>query len=124
MAQHTNPWHEQDAFWLAVEPVLFLQRRWSDAPAEVEGIISLLGLQSGMRVLDLCCGVGRHALEFARRGFHVTGVDRTQAYLDKASRQAVSEGLRAEFVREDMRAFCRPQAFDAAVNLFTSFWVL
>jgi SAM-dependent methyltransferase len=119
--QEVKPWHEQDVFWETVEPVLFAQRRWSDAPAEVEKIISLLGLQPGMTVLDLCCGVGRHSLEFARRGFRVTGVDRTQVYLDKAFKQAETEGLKVDFVREDMRTFCRPEAFDAVVNLFTSF---
>lgn len=119
--QEIKPWHEQDAFWETVEPVLFAQRRWSDAPAEVEKIISLLGLQTGMSLLDLCCGVGRHSLEFTRRGFRVTGVDRTRVYVDKASKHGQAEGLEVEFVQDDMRAFCRPEAFDVVINLFTSF---
>jgi len=32
-----------------------------------------------------------------------------------------AEGLKVEFVQSDMRTFCRPDAFDAVVNLFTSF---
>lgn len=76
--QEVNPWHEQDVFWETVAPILFAQRRWSDAPAEVEKVVSLLGIGRGTRILDLCCGVGRHSLELARRGFHVTGVDRTR----------------------------------------------
>ena len=119
--QKANPWYEQDAFWETVAPVLFVERRWSDAPLEVEQVVSLLGIEPGAHVLDLCCGVGRHSLELARRGFQVTGVDRTQLYLDRASRQAEAEGLEIEFVQRDMRAFCRPDAFDAVVNLFTSF---
>ncbi|MFQ5858089.1 MAG: class I SAM-dependent methyltransferase [Anaerolineae bacterium] len=55
------------------------------------------------------------------RGFRVTGVDRTTAYLERARRQAVEEGLNAEFVHEDMRSFRRPETFDGAINLFTSF---
>ena len=39
--QETKPWYEQDAFWQTVAPVLFIQRRWSDAPVEVEQIVSL-----------------------------------------------------------------------------------
>ena len=119
--QKANPWHEQDTFWETVAPVLFVERRWSDAPAEVEQVLALLGIGPGAHILDLCCGVGRHSLELARRGFQVTGVDRTQLYLDRASRQAEAEGLEIEFVQRDMRAFCRPDAFDAVVNLFTSF---
>jgi SAM-dependent methyltransferase len=116
-----TPWYEQDSFWEIVEPFMFAQQLWSDAPAEVDKVIALLGLQPGMSVLDLCCGVGRHALEFARRGYQVIGVDRTQVYLDKARRQATSEGLEIDFILADMRTFCKPGAFDAIINLFTSF---
>lgn len=119
--QNPKPWHEQDDFWETVAPILFVERRWSDAPAEVEQVISLLEIEPGAHVLDLCCGVGRHSLELARRGFQVTGVDRTRPYLDSASNQAEGEGLEVEFVQSDMRDFCRPDAFDAVVNLFTSF---
>jgi SAM-dependent methyltransferase len=119
--QQMKPWYEDDCFWETAAPVLFSQRRWSDAATEVEDIASLLGISPGARVLDLCCGVGRHSLELARRGFHVTGVDKTAAYLERARRQAKAEGLDVEFVQDDMRAFCRPDAFDAAINLFTSF---
>lgn len=119
--QEMKPWHEQDVFWETVAPILFAQRRWSDAPAEVEKVVSLLGIGPGTHILDLCCGVGRHSLELARRGFHVTGVDRTRLYLDRASKQAEAEGLKIEFVQDDMRSFCRPDAFDVAINLFTSF---
>jgi SAM-dependent methyltransferase len=119
--QEVKPWHEQDVFWETVAPVLFARRRWSDAPAEVEKVVSLLGIGPGTHILDLCCGVGRHSLELARRGFHVTGVDRTRMYLDRASKQAEAEALKVEFVQDDMRTFCRPEAFDVVINLFTSF---
>jgi SAM-dependent methyltransferase len=119
--EEVKPWYEDDLFWETVAPVLFSERRWSDAPTEVEDVVSLLGISPGAKVLDLCCGVGRHSLELARRGFHVTGVDKTAAYLERARRQAKAEGLDVEFLQDDMRTFCRPDAFDAAINLFTSF---
>ena len=119
--EKARPWHEDDTFWETWGSVMFSQQRLADSPAEVEKIVSLLGLRPGARVLDLCCGVGRHSLELARRGFRVTGVDRTQRYLEQASGQADKEGLMVEFVRDDMRTFCRPDAFDAVINMFTSF---
>jgi len=115
------PWHEQDEFWRAVEPFLFGQRRMAAALAEVEQVIRLAGLQPGLAVLDLGCGIGRHALEFARQGFRVTAVDRTRAYLDTAANAAAAAQLTLEVVEADMRSFRRPGAFDVAVNLFTSF---
>jgi len=114
-------WHEQDFFWKTVYPILFSKHRLSDAPGEVDRIVSLLEITPGATVLDLCCGVGRHSLELARRGFNVTGVDRTRFYLEKASKKAEEEGLRVEFLQDDMRKFCRPDAFDAVLNLYTSF---
>jgi SAM-dependent methyltransferase len=116
-----TPWHEQDAFWETVRPVLFPQERLEGTPAEVEAMVELLDLQPEARVLDLCCGPGRHAVEFARRGYRVTGVDRTCAYLDRARAQAQEEGLEIEFVQEDMREHVRPEAYDLVINFFTSF---
>ena len=118
-----KPWHEQDEFWDHVCPVLFGTQRLADAPADVDNLIALLGLEPGMAVLDLCCGVGRHSLELARRGFQVTAVDRTERYLERASQQAAADGLEVEFVCEDMREFCHPGAFDVVLNLFTSFGI-
>ena len=89
--------------------------------AEVDGILSLTSVSSDARVLDLCCGVGRHALELARRGFIVTGVDKTASFLDQARQQAQREGLVIEFVQQDMRVFRQPNSCDLALNLFTSF---
>jgi SAM-dependent methyltransferase len=114
-------WFESEEFWADFAPVLFGPRRWERVPGDLDQILESLGVAPGASILDLCCGPGRNALEFARRGFRVTGVDRTAAYLDEARRRADAEGLDVELVREDMRTFVRPGGFDAAVNLFTSF---
>jgi SAM-dependent methyltransferase len=112
-------WHERDDFWETVP--LFEQQRLEAAPQEVDALLPMLGLEPGAAVLDLCCGVGRHSLELARRGYRVTGVDRTAAYLHTARARAAAEALAVEWVQADMREFARPEAFDAAINLFTSF---
>lgn len=116
-----EPWHEREEFWVRTAPFQFSKRRWAAASEEVEKMVSLLGLNPGMRVLDMPCGLGRHALEFARRGFQVTGVDRTPSFIEEARRRTEAEKLSVEFVCDDMRRFHRPEAFDAAFNLFTSF---
>jgi len=116
-----SQWHEQDAFWTRWAPFLFHQRRWDQAPEEIANIISLLKMPPGASVLDLCCGTGRHSLQLARLGFSVTGVDRTRPYLDEARKRAQVERLKVEFIQGDMRSFCKPNAFDVALNLFTSF---
>ena len=117
----SRPWHEDNAFWETWGQTMFGRQRLAATTAEVDSIISLLGIKPDDSVLDLCCGVGRHALELARRGFEVTGVDRTRQYLEQASRQADEEGLKVEFIEADMREFSRPAAFGAVINIFTSF---
>ena len=114
-------WHDQDDFWIIAEPVLFSWQRREETPKEIDSIISLLTADTSARVLDLGCGIGRHSLELARRGFVVTGVDRTRNYLQKASKKAKKEGINVEFVQDDMRSFCRPEEFDISLSLYTSF---
>lgn len=116
-----KPWHEDDEFWKAVEPVLFNAQAVERAPEEIDRIINLLELKPPLNILDLGCGVGRHALEFAKRGYEVVGVDRTRFYLDRARETASSEGLDIDLVQADMREFVREDAFDLVVNLWTSF---
>lgn len=116
-----DTWHESDEFWSSFAPMMFGPPQWEAASADVEGVIRLLGLAAGAAVLDLGCGPGRHSLELARRGFRVTGVDRTVAYLEQAREPAAAEALSVEFVLEDMRHFSRPEAFDAVLSLYTSF---
>ena len=114
-------WYEDTEFWEAVAPFLFGEERWALTPAEVEHITTLLNVGEGAAILDLCCGPGRHSLELARRNYAVTGVDRNVTFLQQARKKAESEGLLLEFVDEDMRNFCRQEAFDAVLLLYTSF---
>jgi SAM-dependent methyltransferase len=115
-------WFDDDHFWDAIAPFLFTEERCGGATSgEVDAIVKLLGVQPPARILDLCCGVGRHSLELAGRGFAVTAVDRTAAYLERARHSAAGKNLAIEFVRASMGEFRRPGAFDAAINMFTSF---
>ncbi len=61
--------------------------------AQVDGIVSLLGLDAGARVLDLACGHGRHAIPLAKRGFDVTGYDLSEVFLERARAGAEAEGV-------------------------------
>jgi SAM-dependent methyltransferase len=114
-------WHNQDAFWQLFEPVLFNQQRRLRAKAEVERVEKLLHIKEQVRILDLCCGNGRHSLELSQRGFEVIGVDRTTAYIEEARSEAEKRGLAVGFVVGDMREYCAPNSFDIVMNLFGSF---
>jgi SAM-dependent methyltransferase len=81
---------------------------------EVDALMKALLLSPGMRVLDVGCGPGRHANEFARRGIAVHGVDISQRFVDIASSGA-ADG--ATFSRADARHLTFEGEFDAALSL-------
>jgi ubiquinone/menaquinone biosynthesis C-methylase UbiE len=68
-------------FWRELYLYIFPPERFDAAASQVEQVLALACLNGGA-VLDLCCGPGRHAIEFARRSFTVTGVDRTPFLVD------------------------------------------
>ena len=74
-----------------------------DTKCQVDFLIDKLELKGNEKILDLACGFGRHSLEFARRGYEVTGVDITPAYIGYAAKQAGKEKLNAEFICKDIR---------------------
>ena len=113
-------WFEKEAFWRDLYPFMFSAERFAAARDEVTQMLALARCTAG-RVLDLCCGPGRHAVELAQRGFTVTGVDRSPFLLDIARQRGAEAGVSPEWVSEDMRQFVRPDSFDLACNIFTSF---
>jgi SAM-dependent methyltransferase len=97
-----------------------------DYPAECDAIEELFrrhGTGPIRSLLDLGCGTGTHALTFARRGFDVTGVDRSPAMLEIARRKADETDARLiavppAFVEGDIRTARIGQTFDAVLMLF------
>lgn len=119
MAAPADEWFADEAMWREFYPVMFPESRFRNAAAQVDQILAITGFQ-GRDVLDLCCGPGRHAIQFARKGFRVAGVDRTRFLLDEARRRAAEANVKVQFIEEDMRAFSMPSSFDLAVSLYSS----
>lgn len=81
---------EGRADWIAAEPDV------------IETATDLSGRVGPVRALDLGCGVGRHALLFARLGFDVSAVDLAEAGLAELRKAAVGEGLDIEAMAAPM----------------------
>jgi SAM-dependent methyltransferase len=75
------------------------------------------GIPKGSRILDVGCGVGRHSLELARRGYKAVGIDITPAFVEIADKTAKAEGLEATFCQQDARRLHFGNEFDAAICL-------
>lgn len=88
---------------------------------EAEFIERALGLQAGHRVLDVACGHGRLTNRLAARGFRMTGVDRSPAFLELARKAAVQAGLAVDYRQGDMRDLAFDDVFDRVMLTFTAF---
>jgi SAM-dependent methyltransferase len=99
-------------------PVLYAHRTVDAARPEAEFAAAELGLSGTERVLDLCCGNGRHMCHLRNCCGALTGLDYSAALL-RLARDSVGE--HCMLVRADMRAIPFHQTFDALTNFFTSF---
>jgi len=100
------------------------------AEADVEGLMSIFSehrILVGARVLDMACGIGRHSVLLAEKGFRVVGVDLSPTFISRAEELAKERGVadRVKFMVGDMREIGELQkglgdSFNAVVNLFTS----
>jgi SAM-dependent methyltransferase len=114
-------WHEDPEFWERFQDILFPPEKIERAGEQVEQLRALIDLESDAEVVDIPCGIGRHAIELADRGFPTTAVDATHAYVETARERARDADVDAEFLQADMREFRRDESFDAIFNLYTSF---
>ncbi len=70
---------------------------------EADFIEKEIGGDRSVRILDIGCGTGRHAIELARRGYDVTGIDLAADMLSRAAAKAREAGVRVRLVRSDAR---------------------
>ena len=91
---------------------------------EVDLLIRSAGLERNDRLLDLCCGQGRHAVNLAKRGLKVTGLDLNSEYIELTRRAAEAAKVQVETVAADMREIPYENSFDAIVNMYSSFGYL
>jgi len=85
--------------------------------AEVDFLLDVLALPAGARILDVGCGTGRHAIELAARGYHVTGIDLSSGMLLQAITKARAVGVDVEWVHGDAASHVAREPVDAVLCL-------
>src|SRR5512140_3350123 len=111
--------YSEDAQWYKKIWTLDIKEMsWVEQTKEqVDFIWEVLELDGRERILDLACGFGRHALELARRGHPVVGVDITPEFVEDARAAARAEGLPVEFVLGNVLDVASRSEFDVVLNL-------
>jgi len=84
---------------------------------EVDFIEREIRSDRSLQILDVGCGTGRHAIELARRGYSVTGIDLSKSQLERARQKAAQAGVAVEFVQQDARRLAFAAEFDVALML-------
>lgn len=121
------PWYRH-AFEEAYLKV-YNHRDQEEARRAVRFLVDRLRLESGHRLLDLCCGPGRHLIPLDQHARLAVGLDLSQALLRRAKRNhrrlygdCLVDRSCPVLLRGDMQHLpLADGCFDRIVNLFTSF---
>lgn len=84
---------------------------------EVDFLFDTLEMEPGMRLLDVGMGPGRHAIELAKRGLQVVGVDISPEFVEVARNRATEEGVAASFFPMDARHLPFEEEFDLVLSI-------
>lgn len=114
----TDPWYRTwfESPWYIK---LYRHRTEDEARQAVALVHDAAHIPEGARVLDLCCGYGRHAMALAEHGYTVVGLDQSE-YLISQARELYDHPA-CTYVVGDMRGPYPNGPYDAIVNFFTSF---
>lgn len=84
---------------------------------ECDFIESEIGGDRSVPVLDIGCGTGRHAIELARRGYRLTGIDLSPSQIERARAKAAAAGVAPDFRVGDARRLTFRGAFGLALMI-------
>jgi ubiquinone/menaquinone biosynthesis C-methylase UbiE len=99
-----------------------IEGRNDRAKKEVDFILKVLRVPKSALTLDLACGIGRHSIELAKRGYNVVGTDFNKEYIEHCKERAKELSLdNVRFMQMDMRKLNFKNKFDFIINIWTSF---
>lgn len=84
---------------------------------EVDFIEKEISKDKNCEILDIGCGTGRHAIELAKRGYNVTGIDLSESMIKKARENAKKYKLDVDFQIADARKLDYNDSFDLVVMI-------
>jgi SAM-dependent methyltransferase len=88
--------------------------------AEVDFIIETSKLNSESHLLDIMCGYGRHSIELAKRGVHVSAIDNLPDYINEIKEKAKVQDIDIECICADVLEVQIHKKFDAVICMGNS----
>lgn len=111
-------WWFEDWFSSPYYHQLYFKRNKGEAADFINKLIAYLQPAKGAYMLDVACGMGRHSIQLASKGFDVTGIELSENNILAAQKKANNH---LHFFKHDMRLPFWINYFDYAFNFFTSF---
>jgi len=110
-----KPWYESlfENYARKYDQECFVQ----GTAGECDFIEQEIGRDTSRRIIDIGCGTGRHSIELASRGYHLTGVDLSESQLARAREKAEAAGVTIDFQQQDARNLPFQAEFDLAIML-------
>ncbi len=104
-------------FFDGFAPQYLNEKFTKNTDAEIGFLMELPHPRPGDTILDVGCGVGRHAVALALLGFAVTGIDLSDGMLAEGRKAAQTAGVEVEWIQCDATRFESAARFDAAICL-------
>lgn len=99
---------------------LYIDAIANDTRLEVKFLEKIFNGSHVNKVLDCCCGVGRHTEMLGNMGFHVTGIDVSESQIEIANKNYKNKNV--EYFVRDARNFLLPaEDYDAAICMWTTY---
>ncbi|MDF1501153.1 MAG: class I SAM-dependent methyltransferase [Anaerolineales bacterium] len=114
MSGSENPWK---IFFDQHAPEYMQEVFTKNTTEEIEFLLEELSLPVGSHILDVGCGTGRHAVELARHGFRVTGVDLSSGMLEEARKAAELAGVSVNWIQSDATMMQLEEPADGVICL-------
>lgn len=107
-------------FWSTYHELFFTKERQKIADNDIKNIEVLIG-DFPVAILDICCGVGFHAIGLARKKHKVTGVDFCPKLIQMAKQKVINKDLQIEFLCKNINQINEVEQYDVILWLWNSF---
>jgi len=91
-----------------------------DTELEVNILDKIFERYGAKSVLDVACGIGRHAIPLAKKDYKVRAIDISPYQINKAKEDAEKENVKIDFILQNANTFSFPEKFDAAICMWTT----
>lgn len=104
--------------YAAYYDLLYKDKDYISEAAFVHDLLMKNGMYKG-DILDLGCGTGKHAEQFAQMGYRVHGVDMSHTMIEAGQQRTCGGfGEQLSFEQGDLRTYRTERKFDAVISLF------